>query len=408
MATKVFQVSEVNLYIKRLFREDFLLNHLQIEGEISNAKRHSSGHFYFTLKDESAAISCVLFAGYSAQSRVQLENGKKVIITGGIGIYEKTGSYQVYVREIKESGQGDLYQQLEALKQKLEQEGIFKKTKKEIPESPTSIGIVTSETGAAIQDILQIAARRNPSVQLILYPSLVQGERAGENIARGIEYFNRQKQKVDTIIVGRGGGSMEDLWAFNTEVVVRAIYHSKIPVISAVGHEVDVTLSDLVSDLRAPTPSAAAELAIPSIVNQKQMIAELHHRLRKEAMTQLLKLQREVEVSYAKLKSYHPRRKWEELSLKLMHQERELSREMHHYLKQKRWIIESLQNELMALQPDKRLGKGYVYLETSSGKAVESISEVQLGEKLKAYLGDGSLQLKVEEKTDGNEKEGKA
>lgn len=402
MASKIFQVSEVNLYIKRLFREDFLLNNLQIEGEISNAKKHSSGHFYFTLKDEAAAISCVLFSGYSGAGKEIPENGKKVIVTGGIGVYEKNGSYQVYVREIKESGKGDLFRQLEELKEKLSKEGVFQKEKRPISDTPTTIGIITSPTGAAIQDILQIARRRNPFVQLILYPSLVQGERAGDNIAEGIRYFNSQKYKVDTLIVGRGGGSMEDLWAFNTEVVVRAIYHSKIPVISAVGHEVDVTLSDLVSDLRAPTPSAAAELAIPPIQSQKQKIENLKSRLRKEVHTQLMRWQSEWEIEKAKLKNYHPRRKWEDLSLKLMHSERELSREMRHYLNRMQLTIESFEKELTALKPDKRLGGGYVYLETGQGKALSSVTGVVKGDLLTAYLKDGSLQLKVEETISGS------
>lgn len=401
MAGKVFQVAEVNLYIKNLFREDFLLNNLQIEGEVSNAKRHSSGHVYFTLKDEAAAISCVLFAGYAASAEVLPENGKKIIVSGGVGVYEKTGSYQVYVREVKAGGQGDLFQKLEALKQKLASEGIFQKPKKEIPTLPETIGIVTSATGAAIQDIVQIASRRNPAVQLILYPSLVQGERAAANIANGIAYFNAQKNPVDTIIIGRGGGSIEDLWPFNEEAVVRAIFHSRIPVISAVGHETDVTLSDLAADLRAPTPSAAAELAIPARLSQKQRLLETKQRLQKEFRLYLNHFIKERDVLQLRLSHHHPRRKLVDIGIQLVERERELTREFSHYLKKIHWQIDLKQKELLALNPRQKLEAGYVYLENAGGKPIHGVREVTLNEFVKAYVKDGSLGLRVEEITGG-------
>lgn len=402
MSGKIFQVSEVNLYIKNLFREDFLLNHLKIEGEVSNATVHSSGHVYFTLKDETSAISCVLFAGYGGRLAVSPQNGKKIIITGGIGVYEKTGKYQVYVRDIEESGHGDLYRKLEELKKKLSEEGIFQKPKKEIPASPERIGIVTSSTGAALQDILQIAGRRNSSVTLILYPTLVQGDRAAVNIAAGIDYFNAQADKVDILIVGRGGGSMEDLWAFSEEPVVRAIYRSQIPVISAVGHEIDFSLADLVSDLRAPTPSAAAELAIPAKADQKRALAEYSARLNREFLSYINRISGELEILRLRLANMHPRRRLEELSVQLMERERELSREFSLYLKRFRWKIESMEKQIVLLSPTGKLGKGYSYLETADGISVEGIASVRVGEELTAFLADGKLKLKVEEKISGS------
>lgn len=403
MANKVFQVAEVNLYIKNLFREDFLLNHLQIEGEVSNAKRHGSGHVYFTLKDEAAAISCVLFAGYASGVEVIPENGKKIIVTGSIGLYEKTGAYQVYVRQIKAGGQGDLFQKLEELKGKLNKEGIFQKPKGLIPPSPEKIGIVTSPSGAALQDILQIATRRNSAIQLILYPSLVQGARAAGNIARGISYFNNQKDQVDLIIIGRGGGSIEDLWPFNEEVLVRAIYHSRIPIISAVGHETDVTLSDLVADLRAPTPSAAAELAIPAKKNQKQILGEVGLRLNKEFELYLSRQRNRLEMSSQHLDQYHPRKKLNDLGIQLVERDMELAREFKHYLKGLRWQLDLKSQELLGLNPQQHLRSGYAYLQTVQGKTIGSVQDVLVGQRIEAILQDGKLSLKVEEGNHGTQ-----
>lgn len=405
MAGKIFQVSEVNLYIKNLFREDYLLNHLQVEGEVSNAKLHSSGHIYFTIKDEAAAIDCVLFANYASGLEILPSNGKKIIVTGGIGLYEKTGRYQIYVRDVKEAGQGDLFQKLEELKKKLSAEGIFQKEKREIPELPEQIGIVTSATGAAIQDILQIAGRRNKGVQLILYPSLVQGERAAANIAAGIEYFNRQKKPVDVLIVGRGGGSIEDLWPFNEEAVVRAVYHSKIPVISAVGHETDVTLVDLVSDLRAPTPSAAAELAIPELRDQMQVIRESFSRLNREFCIYLERYRNETERMRLRLMPFHPSRKLEDIRFHILEREKELNREYWHYLKRVRWRIELLEKQLLAVHPKAKLENGYAYLTNESGMALSGIDAIQIGDTVIAHLKDGKLKLEVEEKESACEEE---
>ena len=257
----IYSVSQVNRYIKSLISEDYFLSRIYVRGEVSNCKYHSSGHIYFTLKDREGAIPCVMFAGSRNGLKFRLTEGQQVIVLGNISVYERDGRYQLYAREIVMEGRGLLYQQYEALKKELESKGYFApERKKSIPLFPERIGIVTAPTGAAIQDMCHISARRNPYVQLILYPAIVQGDAAADSIVRGIERLDRES--VDIIIIGRGGGSIEDLWAFNEKKVAEAIYRCKTPVISAVGHETDVTISDFAADLRAPTPSAAAELAV--------------------------------------------------------------------------------------------------------------------------------------------------
>jgi len=263
MDSKVLSVANVNAYIKQLMDRDFILKNLWVEGEISNYKAHSSGHLYFTLKDGSSSISCVMFRSYVANLQSPLKNGMKLMVNGSVSVYERSGQYQIYVKQVREDGLGKLYQAYEALKKKLASEGLFEEeVKQALPQFVKCVGIITSDTGAAIRDIVQVANRRNPYVQLRLYPSLVQGPDAADNIVRGIQYFNSEEDPVDVLIVGRGGGSIEDLWPFNEEVLARAIVASHIPIISAVGHETDFTIADYVADHRAPTPSAASELAV--------------------------------------------------------------------------------------------------------------------------------------------------
>nr|MDA3846550.1 exodeoxyribonuclease VII large subunit [Vallitaleaceae bacterium] len=262
MDRKILHVSQVNLYIKQVFDHDYVLQNLSVQGEISNYKLHSSGHAYFTLKDADAAISCVFFKGYRINNAIELANGLKVIVKGSVSVYERDGKYQIYVKEVSDDGLGLLYQKYELLKRECEARGYFDQSiKQTIPSYAQKVGIVTSQTGAAIQDIINVAKRRNPYITLQLYPAMVQGEKAYKTIVDGINYFT-QDDNVDVIIIGRGGGSIEDLWAFNEKAVVEAIFNSHIPIISAVGHETDFTLSDFAADLRAPTPSAAAELAV--------------------------------------------------------------------------------------------------------------------------------------------------
>ena len=261
MRKNIYSVGQVNTYIKNMFAQDFMLHHISVKGEVSNCKYHSSGHIYFTLKDSTGTIQAVMFAGNRRGLRFQMKEGDNVVVTGSIEVYERDGKYQLYAREIALEGAGDLYQKYEALKRELEEMGMFApEYKQSIPKYAKTVGIVTAPTGAAIQDIRNIAGRRNPYVQLILYPALVQGEGAVASIVQGIQAM--ESLQPDVLIVGRGGGSIEDLWAFNEEAVARAIFECSIPVISAVGHETDTTIADFVADLRAPTPSAAAELAV--------------------------------------------------------------------------------------------------------------------------------------------------
>ena len=260
---KVFSVAQINAYIKRIFQSDYALNRIYIKGEVSNCKYHSSGHIYFSLKDDKSQISCVMFANQRINGLdFEMENGQTVIVSGSISVFERNGTYQLYANEISLDGIGRLYVEFEKLKDKLYREGLFDHEKKKpIPQNPKTIGIVTAKTGAAIHDIMSVAKRRNPYIQLVLYPAQVQGDGAADTIVRGIQTLDRYG--VDTIIIGRGGGSIEDLWAFNEEMVARAIYAAKTPIISGTGHEVDTTIADYAADLRAATPTAACELAVP-------------------------------------------------------------------------------------------------------------------------------------------------
>ena len=274
MQRKVYPVSAVNRYVKQLLQQDMILSGLWVSGEISNFKRHSSGHLYFTLKDREGSIAAVMFASDARNLSFRPQDGQQVQVQGYISLYEKTGQYQLYVRQMEQQGSGQLYQAFEALKQKLQAQGLFdEQRKKPIPAFPEKIGIVTSPTGAAVRDMIQIARRRYPGVQLVLYPAIVQGVDAAPTIVKGIRRLDRMPE-VDVIIVGRGGGSIEDLWPFNEEMVAMAIAEAQTPIVSAVGHETDFTIADFVADLRAPTPSAAAELAVPS---QKELIDKFNN-----------------------------------------------------------------------------------------------------------------------------------
>ena len=275
----VYTVRQVNTYIKNMFTQDFILNRIYVKGEVSNCKYHTSGHIYFSLKDESGTIACVMFAGHRSGLSFRLQEGQQVIVLGSVSVYERSGQYQLYAREIILDGAGALYEKFEALKKELAEMGMFaREYKQPVPKYIHTLGVVTAPTGAAVRDIINIAGRRNPYVQIILYPAQVQGEGAAESIVRGIRAL--EKKKVDVMIVGRGGGSIEDLWAFNEEPVARAIFECSIPVISAVGHETDTTIADFVADLRAPTPSAAAELAVYDHREARERIRTYQEALR--------------------------------------------------------------------------------------------------------------------------------
>lgn len=397
----VYSVSQVNRYIKSLISEDYFLNRIYVRGEVSNCKYHTSGHIYFTLKDREGAIPCVMFAGSRGGLKFRLSEGQQVIVLGNISVYERDGRYQLYAREIVMEGRGLLYQQFEALKKELEQKGYFAQShKKAIPAYPKQIGIVTARTGAAIQDMIHISARRNPYVQLILYPALVQGEQAAPSIVRGIKYLDRYG--VDVMIVGRGGGSIEDLWAFNERIVADAIYQCKTPVISAVGHETDVTISDFVADLRAPTPSAAAELAVPEWSGILRRLEEGRRRLYAK-MEERLDWYRNRTGQYERqLKYVSPSSRINDYRQRLMYMEERLEQRMKEELADNRHRLAIYSERLSGLSPLKQLERGYAVVSKDNGRGIHSVAQAEIGEKIRVRLTDGQLEAVVAGKEGGN------
>ena len=392
----VYSVKQVNAYIKNMFTQDFMLNRIYIKGEVSNCKYHTSGHIYFSLKDESGAISCIMFAGQRSGLSFRMQDGQQVIALGNVTSYERDGKYQLYAKEIILDGAGLLYEKFEALKKSLGEMGMFApEYKQPIPRFAKRVGIVTAPTGAAIRDIMNISSRRNPYVELILYPALVQGDGAAQSIVRGIEMLDQQN--VDVIIVGRGGGSMEDLWAFNEEIVARAIFNCKTPIISAVGHGTDTPIADYVADMRAPTPSAAAELAVFEYQALKNFMDEKHLKL-KRALYQKLQLERmKMEQYRVKLGFLHPRtklQKQQQLSAELEQRLRLLMEQKLGLAKQKLAIrIERMKG----LSPLEKLNQGFSYVASESGTVVKSIKNVKKEDKLTIYVTDGILKAKVED-----------
>ena len=392
---QVYTVSAVNQYIKMMFQREEALAVVFVKGEISNCKYHSSGHIYFTLKDASSAISCVMFAGDRRRLSFRLENGQEVLIGGTISVYERDGRYQLYAKTIQHAGEGILAEKYEQLKKKLEQKGYFSEEhKKQIPKYVKRVGIVTAKTGAAIQDIINISTRRNPYVQLILYPAKVQGEGACDTIAAGIRMLDAMD--LDVIIVGRGGGSIEDLWAFNEEEVARAIFYCRTPVISAVGHETDTTIADYVADLRAPTPSAAAELAVYDYWKTQEQVdvrrSQLQGYLRRKMEVSRLR----IEKYETKLKYLHPEHKLQEDRQRLADTEEKLHMLLHRKVEQYRHRFAVYMEQMKGLSPLQKLNQGYAYIEDVDKKAVRSIEQVRCGDHLSAYVTDGSIQMIVE------------
>ena len=355
MLKNVYTVKQVNAYIKNMFTQDFMLNRLYVKGEVSNCKYHPSGHIYFSLKDESGTIACVMFAGSRSGLSFRMQEGQQVVVLGSVSVYERDGRYQMYAREIILDGAGELYLKFEALKKELEEMGMFaQEYKRPIPQFVKKVGIVTASSGAAVRDIINIAARRNPYVQLILCPAKVQGEGAAESIVQGIRML--EEQDVDVMIVGRGGGSIEDLWAFNEEIVARAIFESRVPVISAVGHETDTTIADYVADLRAPTPSAAAELAV------------YEYQAAENLMKEYLELQ--------------------------------LRSRMEEILQQKRHQFALYVEKMKGLSPLEKLNQGYAYVEDKKGRPVRQIADVKEGDAIRIYVSDGMIEAQVKGMTE--------
>ena len=394
MARNVYTVKQVNSYIKNMFTQDFMLNRIYVKGEVSNCKYHTSGHIYFSLKDESGTIACVMFAGQRGGLSFHMREGQQIIVLGSVNVYERTGSYQLYAQEIRLDGEGTLYEKYQMLKQELEEMGMFApEYKKAIPRYAKRIGVVTAPTGAAVRDIMNISARRNPYVQLLLYPAQVQGEGAKESIVRGIRML--ETKNVDVIIVGRGGGSIEDLWAFNDECVARAIFDCQVPVISAVGHETDVTIADYVADLRAPTPSAAAELAVWDYRQLQGYLDECRLRMNR-SMTGTIRINRlrlkelDVRLSYL-----HPRHKLQDQQQRLIELEEELRTLMRDRVKEARHRLAIQIEKLNGLSPVRKLNQGFAYVEEADGGVVKSIRQVEKGDELTVYVTDGLIRTSV-------------
>ena len=382
-----------------MFTQDFVLNSVKVSGEVSNCKYHSSGHIYFTVKDDKSQMSAVMFASDRRGLQFELNNGDQVEIEGRVDIYEKGGSYQLYAKKITLAGAGDLYQRFEALKKELEERGMFAPEYKiPIPRYIKTLGVVTASTGAAVQDIINIATRRNPYVQIILCPAQVQGEGAAQSIVRGIHAL--EKENVDVMIVGRGGGSIEDLWAFNEEIVAQAIFDSGIPIISAVGHETDFTIADFVADLRAPTPSAAAELAVYEAARLDDELTGLKNGL-SSAMYEHVRMYRDRCERYAlKLKAASPSNQLLQKKTYAMNLEERMENAMRTKVNTNRHKLDVYITRLKGLSPLDKLNQGYSVAVSDGKGRIRSVSEINAGDTYRLYLSDGYLISRVEEKHD--------
>ena len=414
----VYTVSQVTAYIRNMFTQDFALNRISIRGEVSNCKYHTSGHIYFTLKDGGAQIAAVMFAGQRKGLDFELREGQEVTVSGTVDVYERDGRYQLYAKEITREGKGDLFRQFEKLRNELEEMGMFDSCYKQpIPKYARKVGIVTAGTGAAIRDIMNISARRNPYVQLILYPALVQGEQAKYSIAKGIETLDRMG--LDVLIVGRGGGSIEDLWAFNEEMVARAIFNCTTPVISAVGHETDVTIADYVADLRAPTPSAAAELAVFDYGQFVEQVNLYRQVLERSMERRLEKLHFRLDQCGMRLKLLSPEKQLNDRRQRLADMESRLERMMEENLGLSRRKLEDRRRRLEArmalgltegkhrlallsgrldgLSPLKKLGGGFGFVTDARGRAFTSIAQAEPGDIIRISVKDGRVDARVVE-----------
>ena len=387
-------VSQLNSYIKEKIAEDEALSAVVVKGEISNYKNHYSGHLYFTLKDDKSLIKCIMFKSYAEKIGFNPKDGMKVMVFGSVSVFERDGIYQIYVKAMKQDGIGDLYEAYEKLKAKLESEGLFDEShKKKIPLNPKIIGVLTAQTGSVIHDIINVSTRRNPNTYIRLFPVPVQGEGAAEKIARGIKIMN-EKNLADVLIVARGGGSLEDLWPFNEEIVARAIYNSEIPVISAVGHETDFTIADFVSDLRAPTPSAAAELANPDIYELKNKITTYRERARISLKKKLeyIKLRYEKAASSSVFKD--PLRKIRDRSVELDYFMKALVNAITQKQKECKMLFTEQVSRLDALSPLKTLTRGYSLTE-KDGKIIRSKNDLKKDDEILIKFSDGSQKAKV-------------
>ncbi len=392
----VYTVAQVNSYIKNMFTQDFMLRSVFVKGEVSNCKYHSSGHIYFTLKDAKGIIACVMFAGSRAGLSFRLEEGQMVVVGGTIDVYERDGKYQLYAKQIVLDGAGLLYEKFERLKQKLADMGMFDAAyKKPVPEYITTLGVVTAPTGAAVRDIINIASRRNPYVRIILYPAVVQGDQAAESIVNGIRALERLG--VDVMIVGRGGGSIEDLWAFNEEVVAQAVFDCSVPVISAVGHETDTTIIDFVSDLRAPTPSAAAELAVYDYAQLADRLTAYGNMLSHSLSVRLERQKARLEQMKLQLRYLSPAGQIRERRSYCMDLENRLNQRMQAGLTASRHRMALYAERLKGLSPLEKLSQGYAYVETADGESLRDVHQVSYGDPVRIYVKNGTITARAEQ-----------
>lgn len=389
------KVSELNGYIKNIIDGDEMLANVYIKGEISNFKRHYSGHLYFTLKDETSLIKCVMFKSYTNYLNFEPKDGMSVVILGSVSVFERDGVYQVYAKGMEPEGVGALYKAYEKLKAKLSEEGLFDEAhKKPIPILPRAIGVVTSKTGAVIRDIINVTTRRLPNVNIILYPAAVQGEGAAQTIVNGIKYFNKAKN-VDTIIIGRGGGSLEDLWPFNEEITARAIYESEIPIISAVGHETDFTIADFVADLRVPTPSAAGELAVPDVLEVRWKLENINKRL----ANSLRKKVENMRIKYDNLKNSRAlKNPYDALRQKMIvcdNLYKNIENNFSLKVKDRHIKLVGLIGRLENLSPLKTMLRGYSIVENLDGKVIKSVNDLSKDDEIAIRLNDGKRKAKI-------------
>ncbi|MFQ6865574.1 exodeoxyribonuclease VII large subunit [Blautia sp.] len=390
----IYSVGQVNRYVKNLFVQDYVLKKVYVKGEVSNCKYHPSGHIYFSLKDETGVLSCVMFAGHRRGLAFRMKDGDQVVAGGTVDVYERDGRYQLYAKEITQEGEGALYERFLALKKELEEMGMFaQEYKQPIPKFIKTLGVVTAPSGAAVQDIRNISLRRNPYLQIILYPALVQGEGAADSIVKGIQKLD--DFGVDVIIVGRGGGSMEDLWAFNEEKVARAIFDCRTPVISAVGHETDFTIADFVADLRAPTPSAAAELAVEQYGKLVDSAVNFRDRLKRGMEAKLRLARLSLEQLQFRFQYLSPETKLRDQRQLLIDYEEALRNAMAQKLKDNRHRLGIYLERYKGLSPLGRLNQGFAFAADKEGCAVTQISQTEPGDLLEISVTDGVIQAEV-------------
>lgn len=386
----VYSVSQINSYIKNMFTQDFMLQSISVQGECSNVKYHSSGHIYFTIKDQKSTLACVMFAGYRNGLKFRLEDGQKIVASGTVDVFERDGKYQLYAKEVFLAGGGELYERFERLKEELKEMGMFDSCYKQpIPKYIKTLGIVTASTGAAVRDIIRITQRRNPYVQIILFPAIVQGEAAPASIVQGLHAL--EMYGVDVIVVGRGGGSLEDLWAFNERVVAEAIFNCSVPVISAVGHETDTTISDMVADLRASTPSAAAELAVYDYEQYLERWLYLSNHLRHSLRAKSDLCKSKLEQYRLRLEHGSPVNKVKEQRMYALSMEEKLNKCMQEKLLKNKHLLNIYVERLQGLSPLQKLKSGFGYIQTEDGKALTDIRQVKKDDIVTIRVSNGKL-----------------